>query len=323
MDPSSHRATRRTVSDSPRPWNLCAINYAGRGHVSVTLWTLAGENVKDMMWHPQLVALDIDGTLVDRQGELPGSVRASVRRVVDSGTPVVLATGRCWLETRPIVENLGLPPGPTVASNGAVVVSSPPFRIDHMATFDPAPVLERAVEVAPQTRIAIEEVGWGFRINRLFPEGDLTGHLRMESMQELASRPVTRIILRDPHANEQDFLRLAEQLGLQEVSYSVGWSAWLDIAPQGVNKATGLDWVCSRLGVHRRDVLAIGDGRNDIEMLQWAGRGVAMAGSPPEVQQAADNVAASFEDGGVVRELDHWFGSRRRISYAAPALRTA
>jgi hydroxymethylpyrimidine pyrophosphatase-like HAD family hydrolase len=55
-------------------------------------------------------------------------------------------------------------------------------------------------------------------------------------------------------------------------------------------------------------VLAFGDGRNDIEMLRWAGRGVAIGDAPEDVQQAADVVTDTFADGGPVAELFHWFG---------------
>ena len=70
-----------------------------------------------------MVALDIDGTLVDHEGVLPEEVRRSVRRVVTAGVPVVLATGRGWHATRPVFEQLGLPEGPAVTSNGAVTVT--------------------------------------------------------------------------------------------------------------------------------------------------------------------------------------------------------
>ena len=70
-------------------------------------------------------------------------------------------------------------------------------------------------------------------------------------------------------------------------------------ARPGVSKASGLASVCERLGVAADDVLAIGDGRNDIEMLRWAGRGVAMGQAPLEVQEAADDVTAHRQDDGV------------------------
>jgi 5-amino-6-(5-phospho-D-ribitylamino)uracil phosphatase len=66
--------------------------------------------------------------------------------------------------------------------------------------------------------------------------------------------------------------------------------------------------VADDLGVDPADVLAFGDGRNDIEMLRWAGRGVAIGDAPEDVQQAADVVTDTFVDGGPVAELFHWFG---------------
>jgi hydroxymethylpyrimidine pyrophosphatase-like HAD family hydrolase len=65
--------------------------------------------------------------------------------------------------------------------------------------------------------------------------------------------------------------------------------------------------VAEELGVRQVDVLAIGDGRNDIEMLRWAGRGVAMGQAPLEVQEAADDVTETVTRDGVAVELSRWF----------------
>jgi 5-amino-6-(5-phospho-D-ribitylamino)uracil phosphatase len=259
-------------------------------------------------WRPRLVALDVDGTVVDRDGMLPAAMADALGRVVAAGVPVVLATGRAWHSTRELVEELGLPPGMTVCSNGAVIVSYPPQEIVQAVTFDPREVIDRVESFAPGTLIAVEEIGRGYRLNDHFPEGDLTGELVVQSAEELGAEPVTRVILRDPRRSMDDFVALAQHLGLQGVTYFVGWSAWLDIAPEGVNKATALAQVAADLGVKAEDVLAAGDGRNDIEMLQWAGRGIAIAEAPPEVQAAADEVSPPFSEGGLVPELLRWFG---------------
>jgi 5-amino-6-(5-phospho-D-ribitylamino)uracil phosphatase len=265
-------------------------------------------SLRTTTWRPRLVALDIDGTVVDHDGALPEAVRKAVGRVLDADVPVVLATGRSWHGTRPVFDELGLPPGPSVASNGAVVVSYPPQEIRKAVTFDPREVIKKVVQFAPGTLIAVEEIGRGYRLNGHFPGGDLTGEMIIESIEQLSARPVTRIILRDPDRSDEDFTSLARHLGLQGVTYFVGWSAWLDIAPLGVNKASGLQDVADDLGVDPTDVLAFGDGRNDIEMLRWAGRGVAIGDAPEDVQQAADVVTDTFVDGGPVAELFHWFG---------------
>jgi HAD superfamily hydrolase (TIGR01484 family) len=259
-------------------------------------------------WRPRLVALDVDGTLVDRDGALSEAMADAIHRVVAAGVPVVLATGRAWHSTVDLVDLLGLPAGPTVCSNGAVIVSYPPQEIVQAITFDPREVIQRVEEFAPGTLIAVEEIGRGYRLNDHFPEGDLTGELVVQSAEELSALPVTRVILRDPRRSVDDFITLAQHLGLQGVTYFVGWSAWLDIAPDGVNKATALAQVAADLGVKAEDVLAAGDGRNDIEMLQWAGRGVALPEAPPEVQAVANAVSPPFAEGGLVPELLRWFG---------------
>ncbi len=257
-------------------------------------------------WRPKLVALDIDGTLVDFDGVLPGSVRVAVRRVVDSGVPVVISTGRSWMATQIIVEALELPPALHVCSNGAVVVDYPPFELVRHVTFDPAPVIDRVVEVT-KAIIAVEEIGRGYRVSAAFPDGELYGDTVHESIESLRSRPVSRVIVRDPDGDDDEFMDLAQRLGLHGVSYFVGWKCWLDIAPEGVDKASGLEVACERYGVHPDDVLALGDGYNDIEMLRWAGRGVAMGDAPEKVQASADHVTGTFAEGGTAAELNRWF----------------
>ena len=258
-------------------------------------------------WRPKLVALDVDGTVLDHDGSLPDEVRAAVRSVTDAGVPVVLATGRSWHSTLPVVAALGLSHGPSVCSNGAVLVDFPPERIVKAATFDPRTVIEKVEAHAPGTLIAVEEIGRGYRLTGHFPAGDLTGEMIIEDAEQLSSRPVTRIILRDPDRSDHDFIALAEQLGLHGVQYYVGYSAWLDIAPEGVTKASGLAEVVAELGVSAADVLAVGDGRNDAEMLAWAGRGVAMGQAPAEVRQIADAVTGNYVERGLVSELGRWF----------------
>jgi hydroxymethylpyrimidine pyrophosphatase-like HAD family hydrolase len=115
------------------------------------------------------------------------------------------------------------------------------------------------------------------------------------------------VIIRDPDSTAEDFLDLAGRLGLHGTDYVVGWTAWLDLAPVGVSKASGLAHVAGRLGVDPADVLAIGDGRNDIEMLHWAGRGVAMGQAIQAVQDAADDVTAPVTEDGAAVELGRYF----------------
>jgi HAD superfamily hydrolase (TIGR01484 family) len=272
-------------------------------------------------WQPKLVALDIDGTIFSAghgvasntvEEAVSPSLRASIDRAVEAGAHIVLATGRSTFGITHVLEMLGLPRNAgdrvlTVASNGSVTFAYPPVEVLTTVTFDASEVVRQLVAHVPHVLVAVEEIGVGYRVNRHFPEGEITGEIVLQSVEELVAEPVTRVVIRDPDATAEEFIELAEQLGLHGINYYIGWTAWLDLAPAGVSKASGLESVCQELGVDAADVLAIGDGRNDVEMLAWAGRGVAMGQAPLEVQEAADFVTDRVEDDGAAHELDRWF----------------
>ena len=155
-----------------------------------------------------------------------------------------------------------------VASNGSVTFRYPPVEVrstdDLRRERDRRGCSSRRSRTPPSPS---RRSGVGYRINRPFPEGEITGEMQLQSIDELVAEPVTRVIIRDPHSSEEEFLALAEKLGLHGTNYFIGWTAWLDIAPEGISKASALADVAEELGVAQADVLAIGDGRNDIEML--------------------------------------------------------
>jgi HAD superfamily hydrolase (TIGR01484 family) len=255
-----------------------------------------------------LVALDVDGTIVDHDGCLSDRVRQAVQDVAASGIHVVLATGRDLFGVLPMLDRLGLLTGWAVCSNGAVAVRLDPelacgYEIAHAITFDPVPVLTLLREHFPTAVYAVEEVGAGLRLTAPFPPGEIDGPTKLVSFEELAI-PSSRVIVRSPEHTPEDFRALVERIGLHEVSYTVGWSAWLDLAPLGVTKATGLEAVRRRLGVDASATLAVGDWRNDLEMFAWAGHSVAMGQALPEVREAADEVAGSVVDDGLAYVLE-------------------
>jgi Cof subfamily protein (haloacid dehalogenase superfamily) len=273
----------------------------------------------DPGWIPKLIALDIDGTLlawVEGRGttheEVRPVVREAVQRAHDAGAHVVLASGRSPHGMTNVADLLdlhddGRDPLWVVASNGAVVFRYPPLEIVEEITFDARDAVRAVLAEHPDALVAVEERGLGYRVNRHFPEGELSGEMVITDVEEMIAEPVSRVIIRDPEATADDFIATARKLGLHGTNYVVGWTAWLDLSPVGVHKASGLEEVARRLGVDRSDVLAIGDGRNDLEMLRWAGRGVAMGQAVETVRAAADDVTATVDDDGVAVELRQWF----------------
>lgn len=271
------------------------------------------------LWRPKVVALDIDGTLLrwlpgtgQSSQEMTPKVYDAVRRAYDAGAHVVLASGRSPHAMTPIADLLGLPlPGADrlwiVAANGAIIMRYPPADIVHEETFDAREAVRAILAKRPNVLVAVEERNLGYRVNRPFPPGELGGELVVGDVDEMVAGPVSRVIIRDPESTVDEFVELGRELGLQGIDYVVGYTAWLDLTPIGVSKASGLAYVLDQLALEPADVLAIGDGRNDIEMLTWAGRGVAMGHAPDEVQEIADAVTAPVEDDGAAIELSRWF----------------
>jgi hydroxymethylpyrimidine pyrophosphatase-like HAD family hydrolase len=261
-----------------------------------------------VMSTPHLVCLDIDGTTVDHDGGLHEPVRRAVRAVADAGHHVVLATGRAIVGTLPVLEALDLYRGFAVCANGAITLRLDPdlpdgYEVLEAVTFDPAPALRVLRDAFPTALVAVEELGVGFKVSAPFPDGELDGTPRVVPFEELMAHPVTRLTIRDPDSTSEEFLAGTDRIGLHGVEYAVGWSAWLDITPEGVSKAAALEGVRRRLGVEPMRTLAVGDQRNDLEMLRWAARGVAMGNAPDEVKAAADEVAGHVDDDGLVAVL--------------------
>ncbi len=255
-----------------------------------------------------MLALDLDGTTLNHMGELSPRVGEAVRALPDD-VEVVVATGRSIIATTPVLADLDLRHGFAVCSNGAVTLQLDPgapdgYTIIDTVTFDPRGVLEKMRVALPNAIVAVEELGVGFKVSRPFPEGELMGESRVVSWEELVEHPVTRVTLRQPEASAEEFMELVERAGLHGVSYAVGWSAWLDINPEGVSKASALELVRRSLHVEPIHTVACGDQRNDVEMLHWAAWGVAMGNAPVEVQAVADEVAGDVDDDGLVPILE-------------------
>ena len=256
----------------------------------------------------RMLALDLDGTTLNHLGELSPRVGEAVRALPDD-VEVVVATGRSIIATTPVLKDLDLRHGFAVCSNGAVTLRLDPempegYTIIDTVTFDPKGVLDKMRVALPDAIVAVEELGVGFKVSRPFPEGELMGESRVVSWDELVEHPVTRVTLRQPEASAEEFMELVERAGLHEVSYAVGWSAWLDINPEGVSKASALELVRRRLHVEPIHTVACGDQRNDMEMLHWAAWGVAMGNAPAEVQAVADEVTGHVDDDGLVPILE-------------------
>ncbi|MCU1545235.1 MAG: haloacid dehalogenase [Homoserinimonas sp.] len=269
--------------------------------------TMTQSNADDRL----LIALDVDGTILLEDGTMTEAVFSEVVRLRDLGHEVMIATGRSVSMTLPVVERLGIAPEYLVCSNGAVTMRRDPdaplgYTRAHVETFDPTSALNTIFDSLGDANYAVEDDAGIYWFKGEFPASTLGAESRRVEFEELHKHEATRVVVISPEHALDDFLTIVEHMGLHKVSYNIGWTAWLDIAPDGVNKATGMERVRQWLGVPSSRVVAVGDGRNDIEMLEWAsreGRGVAMGQAPEEVKSAANGITGSDREDGLAKLL--------------------
>lgn len=268
----------------------------------------------DQRW---MICLDIDGTLVHDDGYLSPRVASEVRRVQELGHLVVVATGRSAVNAIGVTKEIGLREGKLIASNGAVTVKLQPehprgFETEEVLTFDPTEVLTKLIDSLPHAHFAVEDAQGVYKFHKAFP-ADALGDVNHETpLEELMHHPVSRIVVLSPEQETEEFVDTIAALGLSSVSYAIGYSAWLDIAPLGVTKATALEVVREHNNIRHDQIITIGDGRNDISMFEWArsggGLAFAMGQGPEEVHKAASFVTDAVEDDGVASVLSGFEG---------------
>lgn len=249
-----------------------------------------------------LIGLDIDGTIITRDGASE-QVKAAYHDLVDAGAHVVIATGRGRMATAPVLAALGDPRGLAACSNGTVMVEWGPGlgeggRVLRAHTFSASPAIELARQAIPGVRLGVE-VAEGFVVNALFPPGELIENHWVVPVDDLRGRKASKIIVRAPHLDLEEFAATLEDSGLRdEHEVFVGWTSWADVGPKGVTKASALAELAEFFGVPHCGTVAVGDGSNDASMIEWAALGVAMGGGDVDVKARADFVTGAVENDG-------------------------
>jgi len=264
---------------------------------------------------PRLLAVDLDGTLLDPAGTLPERTRHALRAVRDAGVTVVLATGRSPWSTAPIAAQLGLP-GPHILMQGGLIASLLGEQSVWAATLDPALVGEHLAFARTWQLQPILGYEHGYRAESLEPAvADLPWPLYAEgsrleivpALETAAGTGVIRTFLFTSPARHAEIRQAAAARFGNRSSLTWGDEHGVELLAPGVTKGAALRRLAEREGVSMEQVAAIGDGRNDLEMLAAAGRSAAVASAPPEVRAVAQLVVPSNGGEGALAALHTWF----------------
>jgi Cof subfamily protein (haloacid dehalogenase superfamily) len=263
----------------------------------------------------QAVAMDLDRTILGASLELTPRLVDAVKATAASGVVPIVATGRMLRSSRPFALQLGVT-APLICYQGAMVADP---QTGEWLFHDPMPVeLAREVIAACRTRdqhcnVYVDDELYVDELNLYALE--YARHAKLEAhpvgdLERWLTRPTTKVVV----VGEPELLD-ALQIELREIFAGRVFIAkslpfFLEVAQPEVSKGSALHWVCRRLGLDPAHVVGFGDGANDLELLQEAGFGVAVANADPLLMEHAQAIVPSVEEDGVARFLESLVSAR-------------
>ena len=264
--------------------------------------TIAERNVR-------LLAIDLDGTLLDNDRQLVPKNAEAVRRAASSGITIVLASGRTQPSMQPFVESLGVG-GPLICANGAHVLAGDGSELAHH------PLAARPREIL--IRYALEH---GFHLNAytrdelLFLKQSKWGDLYQHRLRSMTPRIATAEEMMEASLSKLMLVGVPSQIpGVRsyleplvdpsEARLTESEPEYIEFLSPKADKSIGLATVASHLGIRAEESSAIGDYLNDLDMLKWVGVSGAVGNAREEVKSAVHFVVNTNESGGVAEFID-------------------
>ncbi|MCA1029892.1 Cof-type HAD-IIB family hydrolase [Bacillus timonensis] len=249
----------------------------------------------------KIVFFDIDGTLLDHQKNLPRSTKEAIHQLKQTGVHVAIATGRAPFMYKELREELGISSyvsfnGQYVVLNNEVIYKNPlsKNRLEHILNFSkdkkhPLVYLDHnTMRASEDNHHYIHESLGSLKFSH--PEVDPTYFLNNEIYQAL---------LFCTSEEEHEYLQAYDDL------HFIRWhDVSIDILPKGGSKAEGIKQMIQKLNIHVDNVVAFGDGLNDIEMIEFVGTGVAMGNAKEEIKNVANVVTKNVDDHGIIHGLE-------------------
>jgi HAD-superfamily hydrolase, subfamily IIB len=253
-----------------------------------------------------LIALDVDGTLLNEEHRLTPAVIEAVREAAASGAEIVLATGRGPSNSIPLLEEIGLS-GTLITHNGAATVESAGRKVLHNFGI-PLDAIERYIVWCRENGVHFDlNTAFDLYIESVTPEAeDMYVHYRIEPIRRLPDDPLPPDLVKFTAFGSKELMDRVQR----------EWEAWdsplrrirsgdwfIDVQHADVGKGSALRHLAALRGIDRTRILAIGNYYNDIDMLRFAGFGIAMGNSPDEVKAAADAVTLANDEDGVAHAI--------------------
>ena len=239
----------------------------------------------------KLLALDMDGTLLDEHQRISDENREWMMKALDAGITVILATGRGVQNVYPYTDELKLNT-PIVSVNGGEVWRAPRDLLTrHLLSVD-------SIRWMREMAVRYDSWFWSYAVEGLFRKDDwLSNNMDREDLSRYSWLKFGFHTENDE--NRQAIYEALQAEGIYEITNSSPYN-W-EVNPKGVSKASGIREVCELLGITMSEVVAMGDSLNDMAMIREAGLGVAMGNAQQALKDAADLVTVTNRENAVAK----------------------
>lgn len=258
----------------------------------------------------KLIAVDVDGTLLDSKKNLSEYSINIIRAAVAKGVVFCISSGRPIYAADKFTKLLGLEDMPFILYNGAVVVTGP----EHKRVFEQGLSSEDALWLIKKgCEIGSTVIVWSADKLYVNEFNERTENYRILSMidpvlipspEELAAQGVTKMIWYDDLSRMPMLRETIDNSPISEhINYFTSNPLFMELVDKKCSKALALEKLSASLGIKREEIIAIGDGYNDLPMIEYAGLGIAMANAAEEIRNAADAVTLSNDEDGVAAAI--------------------
>lgn len=260
----------------------------------------------------KLIALDMDGTLLNSRGVVTEKTRLALRRAMEQGVQVTISTGRSFHGAAKTARELGIT-CPVMVYNGGMLVDPVTEEILYSKEMLPADAfLAMAEGIQRGVTLIVWSKGklYGYPLNeRTENYRNYAGNtvpLPIESVKDLACLGVTKVLWYGTKEEIPTFWTEMQKKPFACTRICPSQPMFLEFFHGDVSKAAALERLGAMLGISRDEMIAVGDGANDLELLAYAGLGVAMGNASDLVKEKADAVTLSNDQDGVAEVINTW-----------------
>lgn len=261
----------------------------------------------------EILVLDIDGTLTNSNKEISTVTKKAIKAIQKRGHHVVLASGRPTAGIMPVAKELNLEEygGYILAFNGAKVINCKSKEVIFQNTI-PVDLIPHIYQAAIEEKVGIisyddTSIITSSKIDEYIEKESKINHMPIKTVDDFVSYinfPINKCLMTgEPNYLAEVEKRMKERFG-DKLSVYRSEPFFLEIMPQNIDKANSLERLLDTLHMSKEQMISCGDGYNDITMIQYAGKGVAMGNAHKEIQEIADYVTLTNDEDGVAHVID-------------------